>query len=118
MAKQEYITFDKLSTYKLMWIILMFDLPTETKQQRKAYSLFRKGLIEDGFTMFQLSIYVRNCASKENMDVHLKRVRAILPEEGHVCIFKITDRQFKEIEIFEKASKVKPIPDAIQLELF
>lgn len=114
----DYVSFDKLSTYKLMWILVMFDLPNETKEQRKAYSMFRKGLKSDGFTMFQLSIYVRNCASKENMQVHINRVKAMLPEEGKICMLRITDRQFQEIEIFEGVKKSKPIPEAIQLEIF
>lgn len=69
-----YISFDRISSYQLMWILIMFDLPTETKKQRKAATDFRKSLIADGFTMFQFSIYVRNCASRENTDVHVKRI--------------------------------------------
>ena len=70
-----YISFDRISSYQLMWILIMFDLPTETKKQRKAATDFRKSLIADGFTMFQFSIYVRNCASRENTDVHVKRIK-------------------------------------------
>lgn len=79
-----YISFDRISSYQLMWILIMFDLPTETKKQRKAATDFRKSLIADGFTMFQFSIYVRNCASRENTDVHVKRIKNSLPEEGKV----------------------------------
>ena len=32
-----------------MRVLLMFDLPVETKKQRRIYSKFRKHLIEDGF---------------------------------------------------------------------
>lgn len=42
-----YISYDRISSYQLMWILIMFDLPTETKQQRKAASEFRKYLISD-----------------------------------------------------------------------
>ena len=49
-----------------MWILVLFDLPTETKKDKKAYALFRKQLICDGFTMFQFSIYIRHCPSREN----------------------------------------------------
>ena len=54
-----------------MWILVFFDLPTETKKERKAATLFRSNLIKDGFTMFQFSIYIRHCASRENMEVHI-----------------------------------------------
>lgn len=112
------VTFDRLSAYQVMWILVMFDLPTETKAQRKSYAKFRKGLIADGFTQFQFSIYVRNCASRENMKVHINRLKSILPSKGKICIFSITDRQFQEIELYEGYSKTPPIPNGIQLELF
>ena len=57
-----------------MWVVTMFDLPTETKEARRAYSLFRKMLLEDGFTQTQYSIYSRHCASEENAAVHIQRV--------------------------------------------
>lgn len=101
-----------------MWILVMFDLPTETKSQRKRYAGFRKFLLQDGFSMFQFSIYVRNCASRENTKVHIDRIKKSLPKEGKVCIITITERQFNEILLFEGVKKTPPMPDAIQLELF
>ena len=67
-----------------MWILVFFDLPTETKKERKIYTDFRKKIISDGFTMFQFSIYVRHCASKENADVHIARVKSILDNPEHM----------------------------------
>ena len=98
--------------------MVFFDLPTETKEQRKAYSDFRKTLIVDGFIMFQYSIYARSCASRENAEVHVKRTLSNVPCEGKVCIMTITDRQFRDIKIFEGVKKLAPLPEAIQLELF
>ena len=77
----DFISYQRVSSYQLMWILIMFDLPTETKLQRKRYSEFRKSLIQDGFTMFQFSIYVRNCASRENTKVHIDRIKNLIPEE-------------------------------------
>ncbi len=114
----DFISYQRVSSYQLMWILIMFDLPTETKLQRKRYSEFRKSLIQDGFTMFQFSIYVRNCASRENTKVHIDRIKNLLPEEGKICIITITERQFNEILLFEGMKKTPPLPDAIQLELF
>ncbi len=71
------IIMDRFSEYRIMWVLVLFDLPTETKKKkRKAYSDFRKNLQRDGFTMFQFSIYVRHCASQENAEVHIKRVKS------------------------------------------
>lgn len=80
----DFISYNRISSYQLMWILVMFDLPTETKRQRKRYTEFRKSLIQDGFTMFQFSIYVRNCASRENTKAHIERIKNILHIPGHV----------------------------------
>ena len=66
---------DRFSEYRIMWVLVLFDLPTETKKEKKAYSDFRKNLQRDGFTMFQFSNYLRHCASQENSEVHKKRVK-------------------------------------------
>ncbi|PVD49895.1 CRISPR-associated endonuclease Cas2 [Terrimonas sp.] len=101
-----------------MWVLVFFDLPTETKKDRKIYAKFRKEIMADGFNMFQFSIYLRHCASKENADVHIKRVKKILPEKGHVGIMCITDKQFSMMEIFRGKELTDTPPVAQQLELF
>ncbi len=109
---------DKLNEYRVMWVLVFFDLPTETKKERKAASQFRKLIMQDGFQMFQFSVYMRHCASRENAEVHKKRVKSLLPEKGHVCVLCITDKQFGNMEIFI-GKKTKPTnPSPRQLELF
>lgn len=109
---------DRLNEYRIMWLLVFFDMPTETKAQRKAYSDFRKRLIADGFTMFQFSVYVRHCASWENAEVHKKRVRSFISEYGEIGLLTITDKQFSAIELFHGVKKEQPRPRVIQLELF
>lgn len=111
-------TLSRLSEYRVMWILVFFDLPTQTKKDKKAYHDFRDKLKRDGFTMFQFSIYVHHCASRENMDVHVKRVRSYIPEFGKVGILYITDKQFGKMEVFYGKKAEKPKPVAIQPELF
>ena len=101
-----------------MWVMVFFDLPTETKKERKIYSDFRKKMIKDGFVMFQFSIYIRHCPSRENADVHIKRVKNNLPERGHVGIIRVTDKQFGEMELFIGKSPEKTETPYMQLELF
>lgn len=101
-----------------MWLLVFFDMPTETKQQRKAYSTFRKRLLSDGFTMFQFSLYIRHCASWESSEVHRKRVAAFIPQWGDIGIIGITDKQFSNMQLFHGTKKEKPKPQAMQLELF
>lgn len=109
---------DRFSENRVMWILVLFDLPTETKKDKKAYALFRKNLQRDGFTMFQFSIYVRHCASQENAAVHIKRVKSFLPEYGNVGIICITDKQFANIELFYGKKPLPPEAPGQQLELF
>ena len=106
------------SGYRAVWILVMFDLPTDTQKARKDYTHFRKMLLKDGFTMIQYSVYVRHCASEENADVHYQRVKDFLPPDGEVRILTITDKQFERMRIFWGKLR-KPTPPAPkQLELF
>lgn len=108
----------RFNAYRNMWVMVLFDLPTETKKERKAASTFRKRLIDDGFIMFQFSIYMRFCQSVENAEAHTKRVKDNLPEKGKVGIFAITDKQFGKMEIFHGVKKAPEREVPQQLELF
>ncbi len=112
------ISHKAFNQYRIMWVLVFFDLPTETKKERRAAQRFRKQLVDNGFNMFQFSIYMRNCPSRENADVHAKRVKKLMPEKGHIGILKITDKQFGMMEIYHSL-KPEPPPDVVQqLELF
>lgn len=101
-----------------MWVLVFFDIPVETKKQRKAAARFRKQLVQDGFSMFQFSIYMRNCPSRENADVHIKRVKNNLPEFGHVGVLKITDKQFGMMDLYYSKRPIEKPQTVQQLELF
>ena len=95
-----------------MWVITMFDLPTDTSDARKAYTDFRKALLNDGFVMWQFSVYARHSPSEENAAVHEKRVKAFLPNDCEVRLLKITDKQFERMKVFygkmRKATEASP----------
>lgn len=101
-----------------MWVLVLFDLPTDTKKERKDAANFRQMLVKDGFTMFQFSIYIRNCPSVENAAVHISRVKKNLPQYGKVGIMKITDKQFDDMELYIGKKNVELPPIEQQLELF
>ncbi len=109
---------ERFNAYRIMWILVFFDLPTETKKERKAYTDFRKKIMADGFTMFQFSIYLRHCPSMENAEVHIKRVQKILPEHGHIGIMTVTDKQFGMMQIFYGKKLAEPLNTPQQLEMF
>ena len=108
----------RASAYRIMWLQVAFDLPVKTAAQRRIAANFRKALLEDGFKMFQYSVYWRHCASAENARVHKQRVRSWLPDEGSVFILEITDKQFGRMERYiNKAPEDLPEPPP-QLVLF
>ncbi len=107
-----------ISGYRFMWVVAMFDLPTDTKQARKEYAGFRKSLLKDGFAMMQYSVYIRHCASEENAQVHTKRVEQSLPPDGEVRVIVVTDKQFERMKIFWGKRRKPPAPTPAQLELF
>ncbi|MDA3615446.1 CRISPR-associated endonuclease Cas2 [Polluticaenibacter yanchengensis] len=111
-----YLT--RLNAYRVMWVIVMYDLPTETKLERSKAAKFRKQILEDGFQMFMFSKYIRHCFSMENAQVHIKRVKSLLPEHGHIGILCVTDKQFGEIQVYHGKKQIESPNTVQQLELF
>lgn len=103
---------------KTMWLVVMFDLPVDTKAAIKEANDFRKRLKKDGFKMMQLSIYTRHCPSRENADVHERRIKKILPPDGEVRILRITDKQFGKMQIFHGRRRKATEHAPKQLEMF
>ena len=110
--------FVRINAYRIMWLFVFFDLPTTTKKERKDAAGFRKLLERDGFVMMQYSVYVRHCPSKENMDVHIRRVEMSIPEAGQVSILSVTDKQYGDIHNFIGQKVSSPARGPVQLELF
>ncbi len=109
----------RLNAYRIMWLFVFFDLPVVKKRDRQRATRFRKSLLDDGFTMMQYSVYIRHCASKESLNVHLRRVELNIPPKGYVNILSITDKQYGNIINFWGISEEKPLAKVPkQLELF
>lgn len=112
------MTETRLNAYHIMWLFVMFDLPTNTKKERKDYSRFRKDLERDGFIMHQFSVYSRYCGSLESANVHIKRVKSFVPERGKVSILSITDKQYAGIINIWGSIEKRNNPPPMQLEFF
>jgi CRISPR-associated protein Cas2 len=108
----------ELSAYRFMWVVALFDLPVDTRAARRAYALFRKSLLKDGFAQLQYSVYGRHCSSEENAQVHIARVENALPPDGEVRILTITDKQFERMRIFWGKLRKIPPSQPKQLEFF
>jgi CRISPR-associated protein Cas2 len=89
-----------LSGYRNVWLFTIFDLPVETREQRRAYAQFRKLLLRDGFCMLQYSVYVRYLPSEEAAEAHRRYVAGVVPDHGEVRVVSITDRQFERMEVY------------------
>jgi len=83
-----------LSAYKIMWLLVLFDLPVSTKQERKRASGFRNMLIDEGFMMKQYSAYLRHCPNRATADAFSERIGKAVPPEGDVSIMTFTDKQY------------------------
>jgi len=95
-----------IGPYSAMWIFVSFDLPTVTKEDRRFATGFRNQLIDMGFSMFQLSIYSYYLTSKDIAVTVANKIRRIVPPNGHVSIFFITDKQFGMIKNFYGGKRV------------
>ena len=102
-----------------MWVICMFDLPTQTREARHAYSTFRKRLLNDGFIMMQYSVYVRHCSSAENAQTHIRKMSIAIPDEGEIRFLLITDTQYERTLTYRGKKMVKDeVHKPTQLQLF
>lgn len=107
-----------LSAYRLMWLLVTFDLPVETRKQRKAAHDFRVYLLDLGFEMSQLSNYLRFCNGKEQFDSYIRKIEGNLPARGDVFVFQFTDRQYENIVRFSDQSRRRRQKNPEQLALF
>lgn len=86
-------------SYRFMRVIVFFDLPTQTNEQRRIYRNFRNLLIKKGFIMLQESVYCRmalNLTVARQLIDNLKREK---PKNGLIMVLVITEKQFEKMEI-------------------
>lgn len=85
--------------YKIMRVLCMFDLPVETEAEKRAYRIFRKELLKEGFVMIQYSVYVRTCPNRDYARRLEKRVQKIVPEKGNVRLLAVTEKQYEDMKL-------------------
>ncbi|HRZ84197.1 MAG TPA: CRISPR-associated endonuclease Cas2 [Candidatus Hydrogenedentes bacterium] len=98
---------------KMGWLLVGFDLPVGTPDQRKRATDFRKFLLEDGFLMIQFSLYARPCVSFARQETHVDRVRKSIPEEGNVRILFITRAQWDRSFVIQGNPATDQPPEAM-----
>jgi len=101
-----------------VWCVVMFDLPVQTKIQRREATKFRQVLMEAGYAMLQFSVYGKYSPTlQSNMRIE-KFIRASLPAQGEVRIFHLTDNQWASATHFISRKKVLQEDAPEQLTLF
>lgn len=77
-----------------MRMMVFFDLPMVTRAEKRAYTVFRRFLLNDGYDMIQFSVYGRILNGSDAEQKHLKRLTANLPPAGSVRVLTVTEKQY------------------------
>ena len=84
---------------RILRMLVLFDLPTGSKKERKSYANFRKFLVKDGYHMEQFSVYSRVLLSRDSAEAHLRRLKENLPKAGAVTVLTLTEKQYESREV-------------------
>lgn len=101
-----------------MWMMVIFDLPVQSKGQRRAATKFRNYLLDEGFAMSQFSVYMRFCGGKDQTEAYTKRIQRALPKTGLVQILFFTDKQYETIISFDGRMRAAANKNPEQYALF
>lgn len=85
-------------SYRFMRLLVFFDLPTETAENRRDYRHFRKILIKNGFMMLQESVYCRMFITASAQRTAMETIKKHKPAEGMVQMLSVTEKQFAKME--------------------
>ena len=96
------------SEYRMAWVLVFFDLPVGTTDERRDASNFRKDLIKDGYMMVQFSVYARPCGSADRVETQVRRLRPKIPKKGEVRGLIITDAQWGRMIVVRSQKKEDP----------
>ena len=86
-------------TRRFMRMLVFFDLPMVSKAEKRAYTVFRRFLLNDGYDMIQFSVYGRILNGSDAVDKHMRRLLANLPPEGSVRVLTLTEKQFVSMKL-------------------
>ena len=95
---------------KFMRMLVLFDLPMETSQEKREYTKFRKYLIKSGFVMLQKSVYSRLVANANSASRIIDNIQQNKPKSAeYVQVLCVTEAQFAKMVTIEGTSNSKYI---------
>jgi len=111
----------KMSSFKIMWLMIMFDLPTKTKKDKKRYHWFHGELEKEGYMMLQYSVYGKIFSSPDSAYHGKKRIKNFIDKNlkhGNIRMLMFTDKQFANMEIIIGEQSIEEVHEPKQLLLF
>ncbi len=85
-------------SYRFMRILVFFDLPSVTSEEKREYLKFRKMLVKSGFLMMQESVYSKLALNTTVSGAIVDNIKKNKPKTGLVQILVITEKQFSKME--------------------
>ena len=82
-----------------MRVLVFFDLPVTTGENRREYRRFRKFLLKNGFLMLQESVYCKLALNGTAVNAIVDNVHKNKPEEGLVQLLTVTEKQYSKMDI-------------------
>ena len=83
---------------RFMRLVVFFDLPVLTVEERRAYARFRKFLVKEGFIMMQESVYSKLVINNNASDLVKNHLVKNKPKKGLVQVLTVTEKQFASME--------------------
>ena len=96
------------SKYRMAWVLVFFDLPVGTPEERRDASHFRNDLLKDGYMMLQFSVYARPCGTADRVETQVRRLKPKIPAQGEVRGLIISDAQWGRMLVVRSQQKVDP----------
>lgn len=102
----------------MAWVLVFFDLPVGTPEERKTAAGFRRDLIRDGYIMVQFSVYARPCGTADRVETQVRRLRSRMPAKGEVRGLVISDAQWGRMIVLRGEQGVEPERMPVQMQFF
>lgn len=102
----------------MAWVLVFFDLPVGTPEERKAANNFRRDLIHDGYFMVQFSVYARPCGTADRVETQVRRLKARIPAKGEVRGLMISDAQWGRMIVVRSAQPTEAERQPAQMQFF
>ena len=84
-----------MSTKYIMMIL--YDIPSTTKEERHAYTLFRNNVLKEGFYQLQESVYVKGIRNKSVVERINRDLLKVAPKNSNIRSFIFLQTNFDKM---------------------